>query len=86
MQKGVEKQRTEQAKARDTKRKHKASQFRAKTVAKYRKGLAGKFSVDELSESESESEIEEHESLLDITQRQFVEYVRAHDVVVTTYQ
>jgi len=45
---------------------------------------------DDDDEDEDEDEADEvgtgHESLLEVTQRQFVEYVRAHDVVITTYK
>lgn len=43
-------------------------------------------SDDEDEDADEEEETTGQESLLEITQRQFVEYVRAHDVVITTYK
>lgn len=72
--------------------------FRNKTVRKYQKlnhreKIKREGTLSSSSEEDSEDEIQfqgtgkegEPESSLEICQRLFVDYVRAHDVVVTTY-
>ncbi|WVQ97832.1 hypothetical protein IAU59_004947 [Kwoniella sp. CBS 9459] len=92
LQKGVDKQRAARLKAQGAKaeayRKRKAEQLRNQTRAKYAKQFDGTRAKSEVEDEEFEIKDEEpveEEGTLQVTQRQFVEYVRAHDVVVTTY-
>lgn len=73
-------------------RKRKSKQMRNNTRRKYAKGRNNEH-VDVEMESSDESEGEEemaddeaHPSLLALTQRAFLDYVRGYDVVITTYQ
>jgi E3 ubiquitin-protein ligase SHPRH len=84
----------------EAKRKRQSESLRRSTVKKYSRTNGGsrvKIESDDEGENEDEDEDEDeddegndvkagHESLLEVTQRQFVEYVRAHDVVITTYK
>lgn len=89
MQQGVEKQRDARRKARARKeleqKKRKAAAFRGQTRRKYAKGNDG-LAIKMESDEENYQDDEQEEGTLQVTQRQFVDYVRAHDVVVTTYQ
>lgn len=75
-------------------RKRKNTQFRNQTRAKYARSSSGRVKVEQETESEAESEDEDEDasteaaldSLLQATQRSWVEYVRSYDVVITTYQ
>lgn len=88
LQQGVEKQRDARRTARARKeleqKKRKAAAFRGQTRRKYAKGNAG-LAIKMESDEENQGD-EQEEGTLQVTQRQFVDYVRAHDVVVTTYQ
>ncbi|OXB37227.1 E3 ubiquitin-protein ligase SHPRH [Cryptococcus neoformans] len=88
LQQGVEKQRDARRKARARKeleqKKRKAAAFRGQTRRKYVKSNDG-LAIKEESDEENDLDDEEEEGTLQVTQRQFVGYVRAHDVVVTTY-
>ena len=68
------------------KRKRQNDRQRANTVKKYQKTTKGK-SVKIEPEETSDSEDDELpvEDLQQRTQRLFVDFVRAHDVVITTY-
>jgi E3 ubiquitin-protein ligase SHPRH len=85
----------------EAKRKRQSESLRRSTVRKYSRTNGGarvKIESDDEDEDEGEGEDEDededegddvktgHESLLEVTQRQFVEYVWAHDVVITTYK
>ena len=99
LQKGIKRQNAVSSKARDNE-KRKNERFRKETVNKYARLNGGHRQVIEQSSEPGYSEAEYHEdgessnssfgdrseSTLARTQRQFVAYVRAHDVVVTTYQ
>nr|XP_019047438.1 E3 ubiquitin-protein ligase SHPRH [Kwoniella bestiolae CBS 10118]OCF26368.1 E3 ubiquitin-protein ligase SHPRH [Kwoniella bestiolae CBS 10118] len=95
LQKGVEKQRAARMKVVEVEKKRKAVAFRDQTRSKYAKSNASRrvkvendrdpIEIDDDDEVKPELQ-EEEEGTLQVTQRQFVEYVRAHDVVVTTYQ
>jgi E3 ubiquitin-protein ligase SHPRH len=87
----VEKRGAKDAKARNqsalAKRKKVNDRQRANTVRKYQRGTSGRVKVEIEDEGDSdEDEIEGGESLPVRTQRLFVEYVLAHDVVITTYK
>ncbi|WRT65006.1 uncharacterized protein IL334_001947 [Kwoniella shivajii] len=90
LQKGVEKQRAARMKAAEANKKRQAVAFRNETRNKYVKpNGGGKIKVE--SGGEDDDDVKPgnggaEEGTLQVTQRQFVEYVRAHDVVVTTYQ
>jgi E3 ubiquitin-protein ligase SHPRH len=73
-------------------RKRKSKKWRNNTRRKYAKGRNNE-RVDVEMESSDESEDEDttandgtHSTLLALTQQAFLEYVRGHDVVITTYQ
>ncbi|WVQ84029.1 hypothetical protein IAT38_006174 [Cryptococcus sp. DSM 104549] len=95
LQAGIRKERDArmkvQAKREAEDKKRKAEAFRGHTRNKYSKGDDGnpiKVEVDEQGpeiEPTGSASRDEEEGTLQITQRQFVEYVRAHDVVITTY-
>ena len=87
----VEKRGAKNAKARNqsalAKRKKVNDRARANTVKKYQRGSSGarvKVEIDD--EGDSDEEDEGEESLPVRTQKLFVEYVLAHDVVITTYK
>jgi len=89
LQKGIQTQRSANVQAFDRamlhkKRKH-GSAFMKKTVNKYQKLNEGESVKMESEEEDEEEEEVTNESSLEICQRQFVEYVRAHDIVLTTY-
>lgn len=90
LQKAIQRQRDSNVRAvtealENRKRKASAS-FRAKTVKKYKR-MNGDVSVKEEDDEEAEEEPEIQDvSSLEICQRQFVEYVRAHDIVLATYK
>jgi E3 ubiquitin-protein ligase SHPRH len=90
LQKAIKRQRDSNIRAvtealENKKRKSSAS-FRARTVKKY-KMLNGDASVkQEVEEAVVDDPEVEDVSSLEICQRQFVEYVRAHDVVLATYK
>ena len=74
-------------------RKRKNTKFRNETRAKYARTASGRVKVEHEEESEDEDEDEDDDtseaaldSLLQATQRSWVEYVRSYDVVLTTYQ
>ena len=70
----------------ENKKRKVAENFRRKTVNKYQRLNAGtRVKTEEDDESEDDTVLT-HESSLDLCQRQFVEYVRAHDIVITTYK
>jgi E3 ubiquitin-protein ligase SHPRH len=80
-------------KAKDkAKRKKENDRVRAQTVQKYRKNASGnrvKMESDYSdmdSDDEDEDDDELGESLQQRTQKLFVDYVRAHDVVIATYK
>ncbi|WVF70051.1 hypothetical protein IAT40_004838 [Kwoniella sp. CBS 6097] len=85
LQKGIDKQRAARLKAEGSKaeatRKRKAEQLRNQTRAKYARKFDGTRVKSEPEEVEVIEIDEEKEGTLQVTQRQFVEYVRAHDVV-----
>ena len=88
----VEKRGAKDAKARNqsalAKRKKVNDRQRANTVKKYQRGTSGarvKVEIDDEEDSD-EDDLEGGESLPVRTQRLFVEYVMAHDVVITTYK
>ena len=90
LQKGIQAQRnaTIQAVSRaelSKKRKSDAA-FRLNILKKYQR-LNGneRVKVESSEEAEEVDEVRD-ESSLEICQRQFVEYVRAHDIVLTTYK
>ncbi|WVR04446.1 hypothetical protein IAU60_001449 [Kwoniella sp. DSM 27419] len=91
LQKGVEKQRAARLRAQNAKaaaqKKRKAEQHRDQIRAKYVRGGAGRrVKVEDVIEViDDDGEAEEEEGTLQVTQAQFVDYVRAHDVVITTY-
>ena len=99
LHKDNENQRTAYAKARDAVRKRKNEQSRRDVVNKYARLNGGRrMKVDVVGhdvctegtgtieeDASDEGDIQE-ESTLERTQRLFVDHVRAHDVVVTTYQ
>jgi len=92
----MEKHRIANIKDHAARQKRKNERSRTETVKKYaRLNGGGRVEVgvvgDDLHSGyskgdDSEEEEEPVESTLDRTQRLFVDYVRAHDVVVTTYQ
>ncbi|KAK8846764.1 hypothetical protein IAR55_005852 [Kwoniella newhampshirensis] len=95
LQRGVEKQRAARLKAQGVKaqaeKKRKNAQFRNQTRKKYAKSKGGD-RIKQESDNEDDDDViatqasvVEEEGTLQVTQRQFVEYVRAHDVVITTY-
>ncbi|ORX34384.1 SNF2 family N-terminal domain-domain-containing protein [Kockovaella imperatae] len=89
LQKGIGKTRAARIKAREAKSaKRKLAEY-MKVKAKYRKSNRGsrvkKDPDEETSEDEEEEQDDDEETSLHFCQRKFVEYVRAHDVVVTTY-
>lgn len=68
------------------KRKRDNDRQRAKTVRKYQKPTKGKgVKIEPEDPSDSEDEELLVEDLQQRTQRMFVDFVRAHDVVITTY-
>lgn len=79
-------------KAAKAKRKKENDKKRAKTVRKYQKGGSGarvKIELDDEAygeESDDDDAPINEESLAVRTQRLFVDFVRAHDVVITTYR
>ncbi|KAL1409743.1 hypothetical protein Q8F55_003740 [Vanrija albida] len=83
------KQRVKQA---ADKQKRKMKQFRNETRRKYAKGKDGKkvpLEMEDEGHSDDEDVAEstfDEETLLEHTQRAFLDYVRGHDVVITTYQ
>ena len=60
--------------------------FRKSTVKKYQRLNNGEPVKVESDDDDKDEEEVKDESSLEITQRQFVEYVRAHDIVLTTYE
>ncbi|ORY26908.1 SNF2 family N-terminal domain-domain-containing protein [Naematelia encephala] len=85
LQKSVEKMQAATIKQRAAKKRKRTERFRTKTAQKYRRLNGGPVKSESLkSESESD-ESDSEDSLLDMTQREFLNYVRAHDVVITTY-
>jgi len=87
----VEKRGAKSAKARNqsalAKRKKVNDRARANTVKKYQRGTSGgrvKVEIDD--EGDSDEDDDGEESLPVRTQKLFVEYVLAHDVVITTYK
>lgn len=70
------------------KRKRDNEMRRARTVQKYQKGTTGAaIKVETGDEEDSDEEnVAQSETLQQRTQRLFLEFVRAHDVVITTYQ
>ena len=87
----MEKRGAKNAKARNqsalAKRKKVNDRARANTVKKYQRGSSGarvKVEIDD--EGDSDEDDEGEESLPVRTQKLFVEYVLAHDVVITTYK
>lgn len=80
----------EQASRLTAKRKQENDRKRASTVKKYKKSTvktAKKIEIEDSSESDSEPEKDDVvvENLQQRTQRLFVDFIRAHDVVITTY-
>jgi E3 ubiquitin-protein ligase SHPRH len=80
----------ERQKKMDIKRKRVNDKLRKETMQKYQKSVTGtrvknEPGVDHKSDGETDSDDESEESVVDITQRLFVDYVRGHDVVITTY-
>ena len=101
LQKGIDRRHYEQIKARkistESKRKRNNERFRQQTIRKYSKSNnGGRVKKDpdasygddsDADPNDSESEDETPlESMIEICQREFVAYVRAHDVVITTYK
>lgn len=89
---GVQKRGAQDVKARNqstlTKRKNANDKKRAQTVRKYQRGSSGvrvKVEIEDDDDSDDEGTIG-GESLQLRTQRLFVEYLLAHDVVITTYK
>lgn len=97
----MEKQRAVQERVREknetAKRKRTNTLQREEVVRKYTRVAQGakvkvehEFDgeIDELAEDLKISieDGEEEETLSELTQREFVKYVRAHDIVITTYQ
>lgn len=71
--------------------KRQNSRIRNATRAKFIKGPGGERVKVKLEEDEAGSENDDEdedteESLLDLTQRAWIEFVRGHDIVITTYQ
>lgn len=71
--------------------KRKTKRMRNQTRAKYAKGRNGErveVDMESSDESDDEDDIDDGDqlSLLKLTQQAFLEYVRGHDVVITTYQ
>ena len=96
LQKGIEKQHSASIRRYnahiENKKRQSSEIFRRKTVNKYAKLNGGnKVKVEDRiggDGGEYDNEVKEdvrEETSLEICQRQFVAYVRAHDVVVTTY-
>ena len=95
LQKGIEKEHAatvkRSLKSTERKKRRASEKLVRKTSRKYAKKNGGgrgkrQSDINEMSsDSESEEEVQE-ESSLEICQRRFVEYVRLHDVVVTTYK
>jgi E3 ubiquitin-protein ligase SHPRH len=88
----VEKRGANSAKARNqsavAKRKKVNDRARANTVKKYQRGTSGarvKVEFDDEGDSDDD-DLADEESLPARTQKLFVEYVLAHDVVITTYK
>lgn len=78
----------------DAKRKRTNDILRRQTIKKYQKGADGrKVKIEPDSEDEFEPNLDEDEEegerldgdILETTQRLFVDYVRGHDIVITTY-
>lgn len=67
------------------KRKRDNERQRAKTVKKYQKGSEGQAIKNEEDVIDDDDEETPEEDLQSRTQRLFVDFVRAHDVVITTY-
>lgn len=70
--------------------KRKNTRVRNETRAKFAKGNGGQginmaIEVEDASDEEDKPDISD-ESLLELTQRMWIDYVRGHDVVITTYQ
>jgi E3 ubiquitin-protein ligase SHPRH len=95
LQRGVERQREATSRSINAKmkekRKRESESLRRSTVKKYSRTNGGaRIKVESDDEDADEDEEDQvttgQESLLEVTQRQFVEYVRAHDVVITTYK
>jgi len=87
--------------AHDTKARHQSTlakrekdndKKRARTVKKYQRGNSGARVKIELDDDEYGGDSDEEDGIMDEeslplrTQRLFVDYVRAHDVVITTYK
>jgi E3 ubiquitin-protein ligase SHPRH len=95
LQKGLEKQRAAYNTARTKSQKRNNEEFRKETVRKYARLNGGRRVKVEIESDSAYSEQDEEEDSLDSdfveesslerTRRLFVDYVRAHDVVVTTY-
>ena len=92
LQKGIQAEHDRVQKAAEKRKRLQHGGARRETVRKYQRanGKRVKMELTPDTSDEEEGEVEvvgpPAESSLDITQRKFVEYVRAHDVVVTTYQ
>ncbi len=94
LQKGVQQERAAHNKVHAATQKRKNEDFRNQTISKYtRLNGSRRVKVETPSDSDYTGSSEtpaidaevEKESTLDSTQRMFVDYVRAHDVVVTSY-
>jgi E3 ubiquitin-protein ligase SHPRH len=75
------------------KRKRENDRARARNVQKYQRGNVGArvkvepdYEEDDSEDSDSEELGVDEDSLQHRTQKLFVEYVQAHDVVITTYK
>lgn len=78
--------RVEQKNRLSAKRKKDNDRQRANTVRKYQKTTRGKsIKIEPEDVSDSENEEPPVEDLQQRTQRLFVDFVRAHDVVIATY-
>lgn len=87
MQKLYHQQRREVDKINEQKRKRQSMKKTEKVVAKYSRAPDGTRVKREVGDDFAEDSDEEtpHEALLPLTQRMFVDYLRAHDVIITTY-
>ena len=84
LQKGIQKRQDEAIKK---EKKRSPDHFVERTVSKYQRlngGHGQQVKVEE-DDYDEEEEVTPVESSLEICQKQFLEYVCAHDVVVTTY-
>jgi E3 ubiquitin-protein ligase SHPRH len=91
LEKGIQAEHGRSQRAADARKRIRNDTSRRQTVRKYKKangrGVKVELSPDTSDTSDEEEEQEKPaESSLEITQRKFVDYVRAHDVVITTYQ